>query len=72
MNFRFRFANALVCLVLGVAPPLLDAQKAVDAENSFERIICIMPLTGTGTYNDPIRPVLAPSEKEARDSKIVE
>ena len=41
-------------------PALLPAQHRVDPKNTYHRIICVTPLIGTGTANDPVRPKYAP------------
>lgn len=46
--------------VLGLACSLL-AQRRVDSKNTYERIICVVPMTGSGTYADPMRPLYAPT-----------
>lgn len=42
-------------------PPGLYAQRKVDPEYRYERLICIVPMVGTGTAEDPRRPQSAPS-----------
>ena len=53
---------------------LAPAQNEVDSRNLHERILAVVPLTGTGTYADPRRPIFAPrAGVEARDgSGIIE
>jgi hypothetical protein len=46
-------------LVLATAA---SAQHRVDPRNTYHRVIAVVPLVGTGTANDPIRPKYAPSE----------
>ena len=36
------------------------AQRRVDPKNSYSRIICVVPMVGTGTADDPRRPQYAP------------
>ncbi len=36
------------------------AQHSVDPKNLYHRIICVTPLTGSGTATDPVRPKYAP------------
>jgi hypothetical protein len=38
----------------------LSAQHRVDPRNTYSRIICVVPLTGTGTPADPKRPKYSP------------
>ncbi len=52
-------SQRLLIGVLAVAC-LLCAQRRVDLRNSYHRIICVVPLTGTGTAADPKRPKYAP------------
>jgi len=51
----------------------LHGQVQVDPRNAGERLICIVPMVGAGTYDDPKRPLLAPkpSEVAADGSGIV-
>ncbi len=48
---------ALVCLLICGS---LKAQQRVDASNLYQRLICVVPIVGTGTYDDPKRPLFAP------------
>ena len=43
----------LVCNALG--------QRSVEPRNLYERLYCVVPMTGTGTWADPKRPLYAPS-----------
>ena len=36
------------------------AQRRVDPRNSYHRVICVVPLVGSGTAADPKRPQYAP------------
>jgi hypothetical protein len=45
-----------VCLVCNTW-----GQRSVDPRNLYERLLCIVPITGTGTWADPKRPLYAPS-----------
>jgi len=36
------------------------AQHSVDPKNLYHRIVCVTPLTGSGTATDPVRPKYAP------------
>ena len=49
----------LVCAVLVLAS-FSFAQRRVDPRNTYFRIVCIVPLVGSGTAADPIRPQYAP------------
>jgi hypothetical protein len=49
----------LVC-ALGAAAMPLAAQPRVDLRNTHERLICVVPLVGKGTPDDPRRPLFAP------------
>jgi hypothetical protein len=39
---------------------IVCAQHSVDPKNLYHRIICVTPLTGSGTATDPVRPKYAP------------
>jgi hypothetical protein len=38
----------------------LAAQHRVDPRNMYERVLAIVPLVGSGTMSDPVRPAYAP------------
>lgn len=50
-------AVAVICALTVV--PFASAQPHVDQRNLHERVIAVVPLTGTGTITDPIRPLFA-------------
>lgn len=37
-----------------------SGQRKVDPKNTYARIICVVPMVGTGAANDPRRPQYAP------------
>jgi len=60
-----------ICLAFCLIPPLL-AQPRVDARNTHERLICVVPMIGAGTPEDPRRPLYAPLPgKTPRGSGII-
>jgi hypothetical protein len=52
---RLRQIAIIICLV---AP--LIAQQRVDPRNRYERLWCVVPMVGKGTFDDPRRPQYAP------------
>jgi hypothetical protein len=62
----FAMKRLLVLSVFAIVsfPTFLPAQVAVDQRNVGERLICIVPMVGTGTYDDPKRPLYAPKPEE--------
>jgi len=48
------FAGLLLVAALG------SGQRRVDPKNTYSRVICVVPLVGTGTTDDPKRPQYAP------------
>ena len=36
------------------------AQRKVDPKNTYSRVICVVPMVGTGKVDDPLRPQYAP------------
>jgi hypothetical protein len=56
-------ARHLVALILSAAA--LMAQNRVAPGNMYHRIYAVVPLVGTGTPNDPKRPMFAPSPSAA-------
>ena len=53
----------LLLLLLLVSIPAWPQSK-VDAANSYHRVICVVPLIGSGTWDDPKRPMFAPTSSE--------
>jgi len=51
-------AVAFVCLALVI--PALRAQHRVDPGNMYERVMAVVPWTGSGTHADPRRPMYVP------------
>jgi hypothetical protein len=51
------FKLCTAALLLG---SILSAQHRVDPQNSYSRLICVVPLVGTGSPADPKRPKYAP------------
>lgn len=54
-----RIATVFVCLM--VLMRALPAQHRVDPRNMYERVLAIVPWTGSGTHADPRRPLYAPT-----------
>jgi hypothetical protein len=54
---KFRF---LVVFLVAASFSHLIAQNRVDARYMYERLICIVPVVGTGNPGDPRRPLYAP------------
>jgi len=54
-----RFAWSLTLAVCLVSSAL--GQRSVDPRNLYERLYCVVPMTGRGTWTDPKRPLYAPS-----------
>jgi hypothetical protein len=48
-------------LVLLLLPSIGLTQHKVDPRNTYQRLICVVPMTGTGTAADPKRPAYAPT-----------
>ncbi len=64
MHVQSSLPALLACLFIGALPSL--AQPRVDARNMYERVLAVLPLGGRGTFEDPIRPMYAPSPAELR------
>lgn len=54
-----RALAVLVCLY--IVATTANAQPPVSSRNSFERVLAVVPLIGSGTHDDPIRPMFAPA-----------
>ena len=50
-----RLLTGLLALTL-----VVSAQRRVDPKNAYQRVICVVPLIGSGTATDPKRPKYAP------------
>jgi hypothetical protein len=58
-----RFLLFLVAFVLAVPA---SAQYKVHPRDRYERVIAVVPLVGSGSYSDPIRPLFAPVPGQPR------
>lgn len=54
-----RAVVVVVCLYAIAAP--VYGQPPVSPRNSYERVLAAVPLIGSGTHADPIRPMFAPA-----------
>lgn len=62
-----KFSPAVLLLsLLGTLATRLQSQPRVDARNRYERVQAVVPLVGKGTFDDPKRPMYAPSPAELR------
>ena len=50
-------------------PSISVAQQPVSATNSYHRVMAIVPLTGSGTHDDPVRPMFAPTPSTAAPNR---
>jgi hypothetical protein len=57
----FFLSSALLVLLWGT----LSSQERVDSNNLYERVLAVVPMTGSGTWSDPKRPVFAPARASA-------
>ena len=48
-----------------------SAQHSVDPRNTYHRVICVVPMIGSGTAADPRRPLYAPAPGSALPNGIV-
>ncbi|NMB75170.1 MAG: hypothetical protein GYA21_08575 [Myxococcales bacterium] len=46
--------------LLVLSSALMMAQRKVNLHNMYERVICVVPMVGKGTADDPRRPMFAP------------
>lgn len=56
-----KLKGLLWVVIILSACPVIFAQKRLDQRHINERLLCIVPMTGTGTYEDPRRPMYAPT-----------
>ena len=59
---RLRLCFLMFILGFLVCASTLLAQQKVDPRNRYERLICIVPMIGSGTYEDPRRPAYVPTD----------
>ena len=59
------FLLLMFLLALG---SFLFGQRRVDNRHLHERILCVVPMVGAGTYEDPRRPAFAPTPKEMNEA----
>lgn len=52
-------------LVVALLSPLCWPQYRVDPRRTYQRLICVVPVTGNGTAADPKRPAYAPIKPAA-------
>ena len=60
MQQRILTVCSTCVLILGALTPLAFAQHKVDPRNTYERVMCVVPIIGAGTMADPKRPLYAP------------
>jgi hypothetical protein len=53
VTIRLLLALVFVCA-------LAPAQRRVDSRNLYERVLAVVPMVGSGTLSDPVRPAYAP------------
>jgi hypothetical protein len=68
MQRPVRAAAILVCFFALIAP--LPAQHRVDPRNMYERVLCVVPMTGVGTFDDPKRPMFTPAPSALSASAV--
>ena len=49
-----------LAILLMIISTILWGQRRVDPKNSYNRVICVVPMVGKGTTDDPRRPQYAP------------
>jgi hypothetical protein len=55
--FSMRASSYAVLLLIASAIPAVT-QRRVDLRNNYERLVCVVPLIGAGTPEDPLRPIV--------------
>jgi len=53
-----------VCFFALIAPVL--GQQRVDSRQLYERLMCVVPMTGLGTFDNPKRPMHTPTPSALR------
>lgn len=62
-----RHSLAYLWILILAAPSL--AQQPVDPHNLHERVLCVVPIVGSGTMEDPRRPMYAPLPPKAGEAR---
>jgi hypothetical protein len=57
-----RFSSSFSLLSLALALPSPQFAQRVDPRNTYERVLCVVPMTGAGTLADPRRLLFAPAK----------
>jgi len=57
-----------LCAVVLCLAAALCAQRRVDSLHTYHRVIAVVPLQGSGTSADPVRPKHAPAPQAGRPS----
>ena len=55
---------AALALICTLPAGLFAQQRKVDLQHMYERVICIVPMIGAGTPDDPRRPMFAPPQPD--------
>ena len=58
-----------ICTLL-LLTVLLPAQRRVDPKQTYNRVICVVPIIGAGTAADPKRPQYAPLPRTAPNQPL--
>lgn len=66
----FLFACCALLFVMISQPAY--SQQPVSLRNTHERVLCIVPMIGRGTEDDPRRPLFAPTEAERATERAVQ
>jgi hypothetical protein len=66
---RVRIPAAMLLLTF-LSLSALPAQHRVDSRNMYERVLCVVPMIGLGTFDDPKRPMFTPAPSAFRASAI--
>lgn len=63
--------SGLIIAILELVGPL-SGQQPVPLDQRYERIYCVVPIVGKGTWEDPKRPMFAPSRLERAAQRLAE
>jgi hypothetical protein len=62
---------AWLFLITAFITPLFAQPHKIDPANSHERLLCVVPMVGSGTPADPFRPMYAPLPGQASQDGII-
>lgn len=70
MNARMLRGLSVICAFFCSIAPVFTQNYRVDPRNMYERVLAVVPWTGSGTHGDPKRPMYAPAAAPAQVNPV--